>query len=180
MKRRSVLQSLLAIPAIAVAPQSPQQQQINSETPVTPVIPPVETSNTLRRTFAPDQFQALVRLGDLIVPPVDGLPGASEAGAAEFLDFYVGASSQANQDLYRRGLDALNHGQPFAQLSTSDASALLAPLRDAASTDELAPFLRTAKSDILQATFNSQPYIDAVSQTRRPRNGSKYFWYPIS
>ncbi len=186
MKRRSVLQSLLAIPAAAAIPETPQQAVFNAETPTMPVVPPVETSQSVRRTFSPDQFFALEKLGDLIVPAYNGLPSASQAGAAPFLDFYIGASSKSSQDLYLHGLDSLNHssqakfGQTFANLSFEQAVTLLTPLQDPNSKDPLAPFLRTAKSDLLRATFNSRPYIDAVSQTRRPRNASKYFWYPIT
>ena len=188
MKRRSVLQSLIAIPAItgAAVTETPQQAVFNAETPTMPVVPPVETSPSIRRTFSPDQLFALEKLGDLIVPAYNGLPGASQAGAAAFLDFYIGASPKPLQDLYLRGLDTLNHlaltkfGQTFTNLHIDQAGTLLTPLSDPNSKDKLAPFLRTAKSDLLRATFNSRAYIDAVSQTRRPRNASKYFWYPIT
>ena len=99
---------------------------------------------------------------------------------------HIGASPQPLPDFYRNGLDTLNRtsqskfGQTFANINLDQANILLAPLRDPASKDELAPFLRTAKSDLLRAAFNSRPYIDAVAQTRRPRNASKYFWYPIT
>jgi len=171
---------------MAGVPETPQQQQFNAETPLTPVVPAVETGKSLRQTFTADQFFALLRLSDLIVPAFNGLPGASEAGAAEFLDFFIGASSQSSQDLYRNGLDTLNRlaqgkfGQTFANLNAQQAGTQLVPLTDPNSTDSLAPFLRAVKSDLLRATFNSRPYIDALSQTRRPRNASKYFWYPIT
>jgi len=191
MKRRSLLQSIVAIPAVAagaggVAPETPREAQINAETPITPVIPPVDTSQSVRRTFTPDQFYALARLADLLVPAYNGLPCASDCGAADFLDFLIGASPQPRPDLYRSGLDLLNRtsqskfGQTFANINLQQATSLLAPLQDLTSNDSLAPFLRTAKSDVLRATVNSRPYIDAVSQTRRPRNASQYFWYPIS
>jgi len=183
MKRRSVLQSILALPAAAAvtSPTTPV-----GETPNTPVVSPDDTADGLRRTFTVEQFAALRQLGELIVPAWNGYPGASEAGAAEFLDFLVGCSPQPRLDLYRHGLDALNRishskfGKPFADVDSQQAATLLAPLKTSMSMDELAPFLKAAKSDLLRATFNSRPYIDAVSQTRRPRNASKYFWYPIS
>ena len=187
MKRRSLLQSIAAIPTLAgVGPETLQQQQLNAEIPITPVVSAAETAKSLRRTFTPDQHYALSQLADLIVPTYNGLPSASECGAAEFLDFYIGASPQPRQDLYRNGLDILNRtaqskfGQTFANINLQQANSLLAPLQDPNSKDDLAPFLRAAKVDILRATFNSRPYIDAISQTRRPRNASKYFWYPIS
>jgi hypothetical protein len=46
--------------------------------------------------------------------------------------------------------------------------------------DELLPkFLRTARADIIKATLNSRSYILAVSQSRRSRQGSGLYWYPI-
>ncbi len=188
MKRRSLLQSIVALPAVGAAnlTETPQQQQLNAEIPITPVVSPAETAKSLRRTFTPDQHYALTQLADLIVPAYNGLPNASDCGVAEFLDFYIGASPQPRQDLYRSGLDLLNHtsqskfGQTFANINLQQATGLLAPLQDRTSKDDLAPFLRAAKSDIMRAAFNSRPYIDALSQTRRPRNASKYFWYPIS
>src|ERR1700712_546598 len=39
--------------------------------------------------FRADQMAALSRLSDLLVPPMNGRPGAKEAGVPEFLDFYV-------------------------------------------------------------------------------------------
>ena len=88
MNRRLLLQSIVAIPAAAAVADTPPpavQLQINPETPTTPVVPPVETSKSLRRTFSPDQFYALTRLGEIIVPPYNGLPGAADCGAADFL-----------------------------------------------------------------------------------------------
>jgi hypothetical protein len=202
MKRRSVLQSIVALPALAAARTTvSEQKQLSSdaatappvldENPLTPVVPPDQTADTVNGTFTPDQLSALTKLGEIIVPPWNGCPGASDAGAAEFLDFLIGCSSASKLDLYRNGLDALNiysrkkFAGNFAALHTEQADTLLAPLRQAweaggADTDTLSAFLPVAKADLLRATFNSRPYIDAVSQTRRPRNASKYYWYPIS
>jgi hypothetical protein len=85
----------------------------------------------------------------------------------------------------------LNHhsqekfGKPFALTTSSEADTLLAPLREpwtygSAGKDDLRAFLLAAKEDFLRATVNSRPYIDAVSQTRRPRNASRFYWYPIN
>ena len=78
----------------------------------------------------------LAKLGELIVPAWEGRPGASEAGAAEFLDFLVGTSPQSRIDLYRNGLDTLNRrsqdkfGKPFTSTAPAEADVLLAPLRE--------------------------------------------------
>ena len=60
---------------------------------------------------------------------------------------------------------------------------ILSPLKQSWSFEDKDPFRRfllAAKADLLQATLNSRPYIDALSQTRRPAKCSRYYWYPIS
>src|SRR5215475_12083984 len=58
--------------------------------------------------FSPEQFAALRRMSDRFLPPINGNPGAMEAGAPEFLDFYIGVSGKERQTLYKTGLDDLN------------------------------------------------------------------------
>ena len=210
MKRRSLLRSIVALPAAAAAlpAQSPPPEKTAaqdkglpgppplvppgiSETPNTPVVPADETAATVRRTFTPEQIAALSKLGDIIAPSWNGNPGAREAGAAEFLDFLIGCSPQPRVDLYKNGLDTLNHraqaqfGKTFDLLTAPQAATLLAPLHEpwtygSTSRDDSHAFLVAAKADLLRATVNSRPYIDALSQTRRPRNASDFYWYPIS
>ncbi|MFL6350809.1 MAG: gluconate 2-dehydrogenase subunit 3 family protein [Bryobacteraceae bacterium] len=210
MKRRSVLQSLVALPALAGAQSSATAQKdltaarekglpagpplvppgIN-ETPITPVVAADETAKNVNTTFNPEQLSALVKLGELLVPSWNGRPGAMEAGAAEFLDFLVGCSPKSRIELYRNGLNTLNRsaqqrfGKMFTSIESAQADSLLTPLREpwtfqSANSDSLSAFLEAAKGDLLRATLNSRPYIDALSQTRRPRNASRFYWYPIS
>ncbi len=154
-------------------------------------MPADQTSDNLLTTFSPEQMAALSKLGELIAPPWNGNPGAREAGAAEFLDFLIGCSPQRRIALYKSGLDTLNHrsqdkfGKPFGLITPQQADSLLAPLREPwtygnAANDDFHAFLLAAKDDLLRATINSRPYIDAVSQTRRPRNASAFYWYPIN
>jgi hypothetical protein len=210
MKRRSVLRSLVTLPAVAAArAAAPAQKPLVlaqekggpaglplvppgiTETPNIPVIAPDETADSINRTFDQDQLSALSKLGELIVPSWNGLPGATEAGAADFLDFLAGCSAQPRLELYRNGLDTLNRkaqehfGHSFAMLSADQAAMLLSPLHaawefSASKEDEFLAFLQMAKADLLRATFNSRPYIDALSQQRRPRNASGFYWYPVS
>ncbi len=210
MNRRSLLRSIATLPAVAAAlPASPVQTDLTaardkglpagpplvppgiSETPNTPVTPADETARTVIRTFNADQMTALSKLGELMAPAWDGKPGAAEAGAAEFLDFLVGCSPESRISLYKSGLDTLNHlsrekfGKMFALTTSSEADTLLTPLREpwsygSAGKADLHAFLLAAKEDLLRATVNSRPYIDAVSQVRRPRNASSFYWYPIN
>ena len=209
MDRRSALKSLIALPAVGAAQKPDRSQKeltpakenglpvgpvlvppgIN-ETPNTPVVPADETAQNVNRTFSPEQLSTLTRLSELIVPPWNGCPGAVQAGAPEFLDFLIGCSPSSRLDLYRKGLDALNgsahekFGKDFAMLEPKQADALLWPLREpwqfpSSNGDTLRAFLEAVKSDSLRATLNSREYIDAISQTHRPRNASRFYWNPI-
>jgi hypothetical protein len=209
MKRRFILKSIIALPAVAVVkpPQTTQQALTAarekglpvgpplvppgvSETPNTPVVPADEVAGNINNSLNPEQLSALRKLGELIVPSWNDIPGATEAGAAEFLDFLVGCSPKSRLDLYRNGLTALNRsaeqafGKNFGMLDAREADRLLSPLRERWTfrsdyNDALLDFLQVAKGDLLRATLNSRPYIDALSQTRRPRNASRFYWYPI-
>jgi len=118
MKRRVVLRALAGIPAIAaVRGSSPPTKDLTAardkglpagpalvppginETPNTPVVVPDEVAENVNNTFTPEQFAALTRLGEMMVPAWDGRPGASEAGAAAFLDFLMGSCLLASEQL---------------------------------------------------------------------------------
>lgn len=142
--------------------------------------------------FSKVQFAALRRLSDLLMPELDGVPGALAAGAPEFLDFLIGVSPEDRQTLYRDGLDALNLeaasrlGKPFGEVEPSSAHELLAPLREPWSpeppADALTAFLQAAKTDVRRATTNSREHILASAQQRgrgSRRGGSGLYWYAI-
>lgn len=142
MKRRSLLQAAAA--ALPAGGWLRAQQPVVPPKP-TPVaeeaIPVIESAipdiaaSTVASFFSPEQFAALQRLSELIAPALDGVPGAREVGAAEFLDFLIGESPADRQELYRTGLDELNQrakqqfDTTFAQLTEAQADRVLAPLR---------------------------------------------------
>jgi hypothetical protein len=184
MKRRRLLQSIAALPAVPAA-----AQQYSSAAPPADASPklaekaPDAVAEGVRRFFTPDQAAALRRLGELIVPKSGDRPGAVEAGAAEFLDFLIGQSGAERQRLYRDGLDRLNAGTPFAQLSAAAAKARLAPLAEAWTyhppKEAFARFLREAKEDLLQATLNSREFAQAMSRRSRSAAGMGAYWLPL-
>lgn len=189
MKRRTVLRSFLTVPAAAALPLPAQTPQARPETPLTETTVADAAAEPVLKTFTKDQFFALRRLGEIVMPAAQDTPGATEAGAAEFLDFLIGASPTDRQALYKSGLDRLNtdaerlYKKPFADASAQEAEAILAPLhvpwsyRDPA--DRFARFLLAAKNDLLEATANSREYIEAVSKRRRGAGGVGQYWYPI-
>lgn len=197
MKRRRFIQTLAAAPAIA-APAALAQQPA---APGTPPPRPAEEAPKLElatpdlaaemtpRFFNAQQFAALRKLCDILMPPINGLPGALDAKAPEFLDFLIGASPADRQQVYRGGLDALNaqaakqFKKPFAEVNETQVNILLAPLRQPWTyeppSDPLARFLREVKQDVRTATMNSREYATAGSTGGRRGGGIGQYWYPI-
>jgi hypothetical protein len=133
---------------------------------------------------------ALRKLSELIMPPMNGNSGALEAGAPEFLDFLIGRSPAARQQIYRAGLDALNaqarkrFQKTFAETDAAQSAVLLAPLRAPWSpeppSDPLARFLQEAKRDIRTATLNSREYSAAAQGGGGRRfGGGGLYWRPL-
>jgi len=191
MKRRRFIQTLAVTPALAVpvaandaAPSETQQESAGLEISVADT-----AAETRQKFFTALQFSALKRLSDIIMPSMNGLPGAIDAGAPDFLDFLIGASPADRQRIYRTGLDQLNaqarrkFGKHYADITDDQAVELLAPLRKAWTynppSDPLERFLREAKADIRTATVNSREYVTADSSGGRRRGGVGQYWYPI-
>ena len=195
MKRRAVLRSLLTVPAAAALPLESRAQQAqagaapNREAPTPNTTVPDGEALPLLKTFTSAQFAALHRLGEILMPAAQEIPGSSEAGAAEFLDFLIGVSPVDRIALYRNGLDRLNaeaqrrYAKPFHELTIEQAAPILEPLRASWSyrgpTDAFARFLLAAKSDLMAATTNSREYVTVAGQRRRSAGGVGQYWYPI-
>jgi hypothetical protein len=197
MKRRRFIQTLAITPAAAlpIAAEPLAQQRGGPQAGQTEDAGRLETAaldavaESTPRFFNAQQFAALRKLSDILLPALNGLPGALEAGAPEFLDFLVGKSSAERQQLYRAGLDALNaqatrqFKKAFAEVDDAQAGALLAPLRQPWTfeppADPLARFLREAKQDVRTATVNSRAYITAAATGGRRGGGMGQYWYPL-
>jgi hypothetical protein len=197
MKRRRFVQAMMAAPAVPVlAAQQPPPGPATAVQPPAATAPKLDTAipddagETVVRFFTPQQLAALRKLSDIILPSINGAPGATDAHAAEFLDFLIGQSLEEKQTLYRTGLDQLNanatkqFGKSFADLDSSQAGSLLAPLRAAWTydppADPFARFLRQAKEDIRTATMNSREWVTANGATGGRRGGGLgLYWYPL-
>jgi len=139
--------------------------------------------------FNAQQFAALRKLSDILMPSLNGQPGALDARAPEFLDFLIRSSLPERQQLYRAGLDALNaqarkrFDKSFAEVEASQAETLLAPLRQPWTyeppADPLARFLRAAKQDVRTATVNSRGWNSSNASSGRRGGGAGQYWYPI-
>lgn len=191
MKRRHFIQTVAALSATpaALAQQPttrPESEKGRQEVELTVAD---ATAETVPGFFNDEQFATLKSLGDILMPSMNGAPGASEAGAAEFLDFLIGQSPRERQRAYLEGLNALNaeskhrFEKPFSEISTQEAAQLLAPLREPwkpeSSNEPLLRFLRTAKDDVRTATVNSREWINAFSEDGRRPRGVGMYWYTI-
>ena len=160
MKRRTWIQTALAAPAALAVPAAAQQQAIEKpkdefakvETAGGPLGEPVH------KFFSQQEYAALERLSAAILPAVGGRPGAIEAGVPAFLDFLISQSPAKRQKSYRDGLARLSAG--------ASVELLTQPWTYAVPKDPFQRFLREAKEDILQATFNSREWIEARPERR--------------
>ena len=140
--------------------------------------------------FRAEEMAAFRRLAEVVVPRTR-TPGAIDAGAPEFLDFYIARSGADRQNLYREGLARLTaeaqrrFQKPFVELAAADIDRLLAPLREPwtpeAPADPLARFLRAAKEDLFRATVNSHAWALATEGRRRGAlsGAGATYWYPV-
>ncbi len=189
MRRRRWIQSALALPAAVALPSPAAAQQTARQSQeeglgLVPT-PPDAVAYGLRRFFTVEQFAALEKLAEILVPAVGGRPGAKDARVTEFLDFLIRESSPERQELYRAGLDSLNreaarlYQKLFSGIDAAEAGRLLAPLGEAwayqSPADPRARFLRQAREDILRATLNSREWAESAS-SRRGGAGTSYYW----
>src|SRR5438477_845142 len=146
MKRRQAIRSILSLPAITTLPALAQLATDKTKAPAEEKMPPemqpppVEETPKLAMTtadavtpgtarfFSSRQLETLRSLADVLVPPVNGKPGASDASVPEFLDFLLSESPHARQELYKAGLDHLDYearrpiAEDFAASTNQQAS----------------------------------------------------------
>ena len=194
MKRRRMIQSVLGLSASPAALLAQYAAPANAprssgdETPKLAMTGPDAIAGSPLKFFDPAGFEALRKLGEILVPAREKLPGAAQAEAAEFLDFLLSQSPPDRQELYRNGAARLNqeahsrYGKSFSALSAGEAAPILAPLRQPwtyqGPSDPFAAFLVAAKHDFLTATLNSRQWA-AASTGRRSASGLNTYWLPI-
>ncbi len=168
MQRRSILYSLLGV-APALAWQDPQSPLPTSAAEA--------VSMGLPKFFTVPDLEAFAALGDALIPPYDGRPGAREAEAADFLDFLLAQSPTDIQSLYRGGLATWKlrskAGVPAALKELSE------PWSHAGPSTPYAKFLSAAKIAFYQATLNSRQWASAMATRSRAASGIGSYWMPI-
>jgi hypothetical protein len=193
MKRRRFLQGLAVAPAASsLLAQQAAPQAAPAKAGTDSLLHygiSDDAAEAVPHFFSSPQFSALRKLSALLMPSINGAPGALDAQAPEFLDFLLSQSPADRQQLYRSGLDGLNNqskkrfNKLFADVDASQAGALLAPLREPWTyeipVDPVAAFLRAAKDDVRRSTLNSREWSLTTAAGRTRGGAAGLYWLPI-
>jgi hypothetical protein len=163
---------------------------LNSQTPIPVTKLADEIATAQPDFFTPVQMRTLTRLCDVLLPPLNGKPGAVEAQTPMFLDFLIGSSPEQRQKVYAGGLDWLEEAAqaeyktPFAQLDDMQAGETIKPwlrtwMSDHPPTEAHADFINVAHDDIRSATVNSKAWNDVPSVGAEPKTEEGIYWLPI-
>ena len=207
MKRRDFVRTLISFFVAGKAAFAQQQQRFNDPTlpPPAPVpwftglnsrtpVPETELADRVAASdlafFSPLEMRTLTRLSDVLMPPLNGKPGAVEAETPIFLDFLIGSSPEPRKKIYSGGLDWLEESAQskyktaFAQLDDNQAGELLKPwlrtwMNDHPPVESHADFINIALDDIRNATVNSKAWDDVPSVGAEPGTEVDIYWRPI-
>ncbi len=189
MNRRELFKTAAAASAAAALPAQAQEVRKIEESPLIAGTSPEAVAKGSVRFFSSDEFAALERLTDILVPGSANAPGALAAGVAAFLDFLLSESVPDRQRLYKTGVSKLNeearrlHGKAFAGLSNAEAAPILKPLGEPwtyrGPTNLFSRFLTTAKEEVWQATQNSREWSQAAASRSRSAGGVGLYWLPV-
>jgi hypothetical protein len=204
MLRREFVRSVVAV---SVAPRLLLSQQVANPAPPPPApvpwtlglnakipLPQTEVvdgiAKTEQRFFTSVQMATLVRLCDVLMPPIGNKPGALQAETPLFLDFLIGSSPAARKKAYTGGLNWLEsesqsrYGKAFATLDDGQADTILKPclrtwMSDHPPTEPHADFVNIAHEHIRTATVNSKAWSEVPSAGALASTETGLYWYPI-
>jgi Gluconate 2-dehydrogenase subunit 3 len=187
---RLLLSQQTSNPAPPLPAPVPWTQGLNPKTPLPHTEVPDGIAETERRFFTAVQMATLVRLSDVLLPPIGSKPGALQAETPLFLDFLIGSSPTARQKMYTDGLNWLDsesqkrYKAPFVKLDATQADAILKPwlrswMSDHPPTESHADFINIAHEDIRRATVNSKAWSDVLSSDEQMSAAAGLYWYPI-
>lgn len=162
MERRHVLCALLGVSASTMVGQEIGKIPLSAADAVAQGVP---------RFLSSAEMKTFNELALALVPAFDGRPGAVEAEAPQFLDFLLSLSPADVQKLYRDGLAQFGR--------TKDCSLLNKPWAYDEPKEPYHRFLRAARTALYQATVNSKPWAEAMSQRSRGSSPTGLFWLPI-
>jgi Gluconate 2-dehydrogenase subunit 3 len=187
---RLLLSQQTANPAPPPPAPVPWTLGLNPKTP----LPHTETADEIAtlesKFFTALQMATLIRLCDVLLPPIGNRPGAVQAETPYFLDFLIGGSPDTRQKIYTGGLNWLDaesqkrYGKVFARIDEEQAAAILKPwlrtwMSDHPPTEPHADFINIAHEDIRTATVNSKAWSDTASSGDRVSVADGLYWHPI-
>ncbi len=171
---RLLLSQQTANPVPPLPAPVPWTLGLNPRTPLPHTEVADEVAVTKQHFFTQVQMATLIRLCDVLLPPIGNKPGALQAETPLFLDFLIGSSPAARKKVYTGGLNWLDaesqkrFGKAFAKLNEAQADAILKPwlrtwMSDHPPTESHADFVNIAHEDIRTAAVNSKAWSDAPS-----------------
>jgi hypothetical protein len=187
---RLLLGQQAATPALPPPAPVPWTLGLNSKTPLPHTEVVDGNAETEQRFFNAVQMATLMRLCDVLLPPIGDKPGALQAETPLFLDFLIGSSPDARKKVYTGGLNWLEaesqkrYRKAFAKLEDGQADAILKPwlrtwMNDHPPTEPHADFINIAHDDIRSATVNSKSWSNASSGGAQASTAESLYWYPI-
>jgi hypothetical protein len=204
MKRRKfvrILLSVVAAPRMLLGQQQGKQPLpaaapvpwftgLNPRTPLPATEPADLAAIADLKFFTPAQMQNLQRLCRVLMPPLNGKPGAIEANTPQFLDFLLAGSLPDRQKLYAGGLDWLDseaqkkYKLGFFALTDDQVDSLVKPwlriwMSDTPPTEAHADFVNVALDEIRTATINSRIWNQTPGVTVGEWSPSELYWSPI-
>jgi hypothetical protein len=177
-------------PALPPPAPVPWTLGLNPNTPLPHTAAAEGIAESGARFFTPRQMGTLTRLSDVLLPAVNGKPGALQAETPQFLDFLVGSSPEPRRKMYTAGLDWLEteavrkYKLPFAGLDSAQAGALLEPwlrpwMSDHPPTEPHAEFINVAHEEIRDATVNSTAWSEVPPAEGEESTAVALYWDPI-
>jgi hypothetical protein len=188
--KAAVAQQRLNDPTLPPPAPVPWTLGPNSQTPTPKTLLADEIAAAEPSFFTPLQMRTLARLCDVLLPPLNGKPGALEAQTPMFLDFLIGSSPEERRKSYADGLNWLEetaqskYKASFAQLDDGQAGETIKPwlrawMSDHPPAEAHAFFINTAHDDIRNATVNSKAWNDVPSVGAEPKTEEGIYWLPI-
>jgi hypothetical protein len=165
---------------------TPWTQGLNPQTHIPRVVVADAVADGELKFFTGAQMATLKRLSEMLVPAVGDKPGAIEAEAPAFFDFFIGKSPDSRKTFYTGGLNWIDaesvkmHKVPFAKLNDEQADALLKPwlrtwMSDHPPTEPHADFINIVHDELRTATVNSAAW--SIASAGKGPGG--LYWYAI-
>jgi hypothetical protein len=187
---RLLLSQQTANPAPPPPAPVPWTLGLNPKTPLPHTEVADGITEIVQRFFTSVQMATLVRLCDVLLPPIGDKPGALQAETPLFLDFLIGSSLVARKKVYTGGLNWLDsesqkrYGKGFAKLNDYQVGSILKPLlrtwmNDHPPTEPHADFVNIVHDDIRTATINSKAWSDTPTSGTQALTEVGLYWYPI-